>query len=102
MAFGTCRHCGHQPVAFDAPICPECAGHNPNPSQATRRGGIVSTIGGIVGGIAGVGLGTMVLPNLLEGLQGISAVLVGIGCGAGLGFFLGELVGRALGSSTRR
>lgn len=36
MATGKCLHCGHEPVAVDAPICPRCAGVNPNPGRQTN------------------------------------------------------------------
>ncbi len=36
MSTGQCRHCGYSPVAKNAPICPNCAGNNPNPSALAR------------------------------------------------------------------
>ncbi|MCB4769522.1 hypothetical protein LGR54_12965 [Ancylobacter sp. Lp-2] len=29
MATTSCRHCGYQPVADNAPLCPTCGGRQP-------------------------------------------------------------------------
>lgn len=36
MGLGTCRFCGAERIATDAPICRECGGWRPNPGFCTR------------------------------------------------------------------
>ena len=31
MKVGTCKYCGHEPVAEGAVTCPKCGGGHPNP-----------------------------------------------------------------------
>jgi hypothetical protein len=103
MAAGTCRHCGHPPVAFDAPICPTCAGVKPNPSQRTRR----ANTGFIVAGILGFLVGAAVLATIGAIKIDVHAVVLVVwGCIGGfvlggIGGIIGGLIGHFADSSSK-
>jgi hypothetical protein len=44
MRTGSCRYCGHTPVAKNAPFCPECGGAHPHPT-ASRWGSFLVVLG---------------------------------------------------------
>lgn len=81
MAAGACRHCGYQPVAYDAVICPKCAGNNPNASLGTKAKGV----GAVVGALLGLGI------DLMLGQFG-ATILLFLG-GAIVGAVLGKVLG---------
>lgn len=41
MAHDTCRHCGHQPVPPDTPVCPECGKYVPNPGPVMEQRNLI-------------------------------------------------------------
>lgn len=84
MASGKCRHCGYEPVAYDAPICPQCAGWRPNASQFRW-----SALGCVVG----------LIPGLIWGATSLSP---GDAAGAIVGGLILGAVGSAFGNFAGR
>jgi len=85
MAAGVCRHCAYQPVAFDATICPKCAGVDPNPSQRAKRRSAYLGLGTALGATLGATLGAST-SFLGEAAGAFGAGFVGLffGCAIGL------------------
>src|SRR6266540_3019428 len=86
LATGSCRACGHAPVAFGARVCPTCGSANPNPSVGDRyagRGALYGLLSGIlVGAIWGYfgfdhGLAGAIAGALLGSLAGLVLGLIG-------------------------
>lgn len=107
MATGTCRHCGHQPVAFDALICGKCSGMDPNPSQKTRRGNAGMRIGALVGALLGAGTVAAVMAFTARGNDPVEAKIIfgglmGAVFGAAFGLGIGAAIGSASGSSKKK
>ena len=96
MATGKCRHCGSEPVAFDAKQCPHCGGKDPNPGTLSRfigfgllggllLGGFGGALWGAFGGLPGGGVVAAIVGFLGFALVGCLVGLIGgpiIGLGA--------------------
>jgi len=83
MATGKCRHCGYEPVAYDADICPNCARWHPNPGVVSKYAGISTWIGILLGSGAGAiwgasvgGIITVIIQSLMGALVGCMVGLV--------------------------
>ena len=90
MAAGKCRHCGHQPVGFDARECPLCFRKDPNPSAESRYAGIGTLLGALTGGGGGALWGYL-------GVEHVGGAIVGFLLGALAGSFGGLIFGWLLG-----
>lgn len=89
MNVGRCRHCGYRPVAYDAPECPQCAGHDPNKHPRTQLGERLNLW--IL--LASVPIGSIVGAVLARGNP---EQMIG---GAFFGFLGGAVVGATLGKA---
>ena len=87
---GSCRTCGYEPVAFDAPTCPCCGDKNPNPSTGSTFVGRGTFIGLLGGGLVGAVIGLIVAGNASGAIAGFL-----MGCFPGIlaGYIIGSLVG---------
>ena len=83
---GQCRLCHYGPLAYGAPICPQCFGKDPNPGVISRF-----AFRGAIGGVL-LGCGAGIIWGLLV-VQG--GVVVGIIMGTLLGSLAGIFVGMA-------
>lgn len=90
MAAGVCRHCGYEPVAYDAPLCPKCAGSDPNVSPQTKLTNKCSYMGAWMGLILGGGFGL-----IAGGVMG--ALFLGVFLSV-IGSIAGLIVAKVLGS----
>lgn len=90
MAVGRCRHCGHQPVAFDAPICPVCAGLNPNASAANKGFFLGGGLCFLIGGGVGFAIGNWTMAVVLAGLGAAIGMVLGGAVGAVIGLITGK------------
>jgi hypothetical protein len=59
---GKCEHCGYQPLVVDAPVCPRCLAHDPNPN------GLKMLIRGLVGCLFGLLLVAALIGGILNGI----------------------------------
>jgi hypothetical protein len=83
LATGSCRACGHAPVAFGARSCPICGAANPNPGIGDRYGGR----GAVYGLVAGILVGSV------WGYLGFHVGLAGAFGGALIGALVGLVFG---------
>ncbi len=86
-ATGKCHVCGHDPVAFDARVCPTCGARNPNPGVTNRHVAKTAPLG--------VGIGALI-GALIGGVWGYFGFAIGF-AGAFGGALLGALPGLVLG-----
>lgn len=94
---GSCRHCGHRPIAFDALECPQCAGGNPNPGIVARWAGRGTIIGILVGGGGGALSGYL---NASPGNE-IAYAFAGLMVGTLAGILVGLVGGFVTGIAAR-
>src|SRR5262245_37224467 len=93
LATGSCRACGHEPVAFGARTCPNCGFANPNPGVGDRYGGRGAMYGLVAGILVGGAWGWFAHSFTLVGA--IAGAMVGSLVGLVLGLVAGLVIATA-------